>query len=90
MREVNPYGRMRPVNEPYAVYADVFTGFVYHILKTYQTPRRGSESQCPMAMCKVESPFTGTGYELGDVPLRDIRGVRVSGPDIVREYKPVQ
>jgi hypothetical protein len=79
---------MRPVDKPYAVYADPFTAFIYHILKTYQTPRRGAESACPMAMCKVESPFTGTGYELGDVPLRDIRGVLLSGPDIVREYRP--
>ena len=77
----NPYGKTRPVDNPYAVYAT--GGWEWRILKMNQrTDKTGKYSS---AMCAVSSPYTHGSFDMGDTYLRDIVGEHQSGPNILAE-----
>lgn len=81
----NPYGKSRPLENPYAVYKSRDGSWTWSILKLNQRPDMAVKNQYASAFCKVSSPYTGGHYDLGDTYLNDIGRFHVSGPDILAE-----
>lgn len=79
----NPYGKTRKQDDPYAIYKH--GDWEYRILKLYQAPANAAKNQDAYALCAVKSELTFGTFELGDTYLNDIRGVLVSGTDILKE-----
>ena len=69
----NECNKTRPVDNPYEIWRDESSGFVWKVLKKYQN--RENEAKNPHArwFCAVSSPFTWTSYELGDVYVSEIK-----------------
>lgn len=85
MASANPYGKSRPVNNPYAVYTSSDGSWTWKVLKLNQRPDMAAKNSYASAFCAVSSPYTYDGYDLGDTYLNDIGRVHVSGPDILAE-----
>ena len=69
MREKNPFGKSRPVDNPYEVWENP-QGWTWHVLKKYQLER--NEGQYARWFCAVKSPMTYGEWEYGDVYKSEI------------------
>ena len=82
----NPYGKTRKADNPYATYYNERIGWTWKVLKTYQTPEKGSTNKYAVAFCEVDSPLCQGIPDLGDTYLDDISGTLIQGTDILKEY----
>lgn len=80
----NPYGKTRPVDNPYAVYTNRDGSWVWKILKVNQTPARAVNNPYATAFCVVTSSFA-PGGDRGDTYLSDIGQYHKAGADILKE-----
>ena len=75
-RPKNPCGKMRPVDNPYAIYRTADGAWEWHVLKKYQTPEKEAQNPYARWFCAVYSPITrkqtSLGYELGGVYVSTI------------------
>ncbi len=69
-RKRNPFGKRRPVTQPYAVYQA--GDWNWRVLKTYQRPDKEEGNGYARWLCAVSSPFV-KGLEIGDVYVNEIR-----------------
>lgn len=78
----NPLGKSRKVEAPYLTVEDPRTGFIYKVLKAWQ-----SDPDKPYArwFCAVSSPYTYGGYDMGDTYVSDVRGIIVQRDPIVTD-----
>jgi hypothetical protein len=67
MTTKNLEGKTRPKTDPYQVYVAP-GGWVYRVLRHYQTPEKEAVNEYARVFCFVTSPFCIDG-ELGDVYL---------------------
>ncbi len=75
----NPFGRMRDIDDPYAVYRA--GDWEWRVLKTYQHPDKERENRNAVWLCGVKSPFTFGSFEFGDTYVRDVLGVLAERTD---------
>jgi hypothetical protein len=75
----NECGKTRPVDNPYEVWSTPDGSWTWRILKHYQAPDKEKVNPFARVLCAVYSPITraqmSSGYELGDVYIRDITNV---------------
>jgi hypothetical protein len=84
----NPFGKTVKKENAYAVYTDTrLGGWVWYVLKTYQTPEKAKSNPYARAFCLVVSPMVGERGELGDVYLNDIGDTLVNGQDVKGDRK---
>jgi hypothetical protein len=76
MKARNPYGRMRPVSDPYEVWSTPDGSWTWKILKYWKSPELSDLDPYARVFCHVTSPYVPDG-ELGDVYLRAIKGCAV-------------
>lgn len=81
---MNPYGKSRPKENPYATYCG--GTWEWRILKLYQSPENSAKNPQARALCAVKSEYTGDSFEIGDTYLDDIQGLKSSGgPDVLKQ-----
>ena len=49
--------------------------WTWEVYRKYQKPEREAQNQFARWFCKVSSPFTQGGYDLGDTYVNDIKGM---------------
>ena len=67
----NPFGKSRPVDAPYAIYASD-RGWTWHICKTYKAPENEAKDQYARWFVWAKSPHTFGSFEGGDTYRRDV------------------
>lgn len=67
-RRTNPCGKMTT----YATFENSRTGWTWEVLKLYQVPEIAAGDQYARVMCRVSSPFTFGGSDMGDCYLADL------------------
>lgn len=70
MSKRTPFGKVRKVNNPYAVYKA--GDFTWKILKTYQHPDREVDNRYARWYVAASSPMTYFNDEYGDTYVREI------------------
>ena len=68
----NECGKTRPVEDPYEIWENPSSGFVYRVLKKYQRPDKEADNPYARWFVATKSPFTYGSWELGDGYVRDI------------------
>jgi hypothetical protein len=68
----NKCGKTRPIEDPYEIWENPQSGFVFHVLKKYQRPDKEAENPFARWFVATKSPFTYGNWELGDGYIRDI------------------
>ena len=68
----NECGKTRPVEDPYEIWENPHSGFVYRVLKKYQQPDKEADNPYARWFVATKSPFTYGSWELGDGYVRDI------------------
>lgn len=68
----NECGKTRPVEDPYEIWENPRSGFVFRVLKKYQRPDKEAENPYARWFVATKSPFTYGNWELGDGYVRDI------------------
>ena len=58
--------------EPYAIFENTQTGWTWEVLKMWNAPENASRNNEARVLCRVSSPFTYGGYEIGDCYLADL------------------
>lgn len=73
----NQHGKMRDVDQPYAVFVDPrYEGWEWRVLKRYQSPEKEAFNVYARWLCAVKSPATDGDWEYGDTYVHDIPGAR--------------
>jgi hypothetical protein len=69
----NECGKTRPENDPYEIWVGMnrAPGWVWRVLKKYQSPENEAKNPYARWFCSVSSPLI-EGTELGDVYVREI------------------
>jgi hypothetical protein len=68
----NTRAKRRDVENPYETY---FMGkWVWKVLKHYKAAEGERKDPYARVFCAVQSPYTGTSYDLGDVYCKSIPG----------------
>lgn len=80
----NPCGKMRKIEDPYAIYQSS-DGWEWRVLKKNQAPDKEAKNPYASWYCAVKSPYTFGSYEYGDVCVRDI--IRGGGVDVTEEVR---
>lgn len=75
-RVKNPYGKTAPQSAPYFTLAR--DGWEWRVLKLYKGAAASLTDPYARAFCAVRSPHTFGSFELGDVYVNDIPGLRLS------------
>jgi hypothetical protein len=69
----NPCNReIRTGEEPYAVFANTATGWTWEVLKFWNAPENAASDRYARVMCRVSSPYTYGGADIGDCYLSDL------------------
>jgi len=71
----NTMGKTRDVNDPYEIYRA--GGWEWRVLKKYQSPENEAKNQYARWFCAVKSPYTFSGYDMGDTYISDVMGEKV-------------
>jgi hypothetical protein len=77
----NPCGKLRPIEDPYAVYWSA-DGWEWRVLKKNLSPDQEARNPFAAWFCATKSPFTFGRYEYGDVYAAD---VLKNGVDVTEE-----
>ena len=75
----NECGKTRPVEDPYEIWENPHSGFVFRVLKKYQRPDKEAENPYARWFVAAKSPYTYGSWEMGDAYASEIKqfGVRV-------------
>jgi len=68
----NQCGKTRPVEDPYEIWENSRSGFVFRVLKKYQRPDKEADNPYARWFVATKSPYTYGNWELGDGYVRDI------------------
>lgn len=69
MATKNTWGKVRPKENPYAVYRA--NGWEWRVLKAYQSPEKEKGNPYARWLCFVTSPYC-QGGEMGDTYVRNV------------------
>lgn len=73
----NPFGKTRPVDQPYAIYTNP-QGWTWHVCKTYKTPASEAKDSYARWFVWASSPMTHGEFEGGDTyRIEILRGGRL-------------
>ena len=64
--------RLAEDSDPYAIFENTETGWTWCVLKMWNTPEAASTDRYARVMCRVSSPFTHGGFDIGDCYLADL------------------
>jgi len=67
-RRTNPCSK----TNDYATFSDSRTGWTWEVMKTYQVPEIAATNQYARVMCRVSSPYTYGGADMGDCYLAEL------------------
>ena len=67
-----PFGKIRKVESPYAIYTNSSSGFEWRVLKTYQHPEKEADNLYARWFVAAKSPYTHGSWEMGDDYAREI------------------
>lgn len=89
----NPFGKSRPVDNPYAVYKGVgpFGNTECRVLKTYQTYDNERKNPYARWFVAVSSDWTHGSFDMGDSYIREaIHGLKLESaePEWLAVYHP--
>ena len=78
MTQKNECGKTRPIEDPYEIWENPHSGFVYRVLKKYQRPDKEAENPYARWLVAAKSPYTHGAWEMGDTYVSEIKqhGVR--------------
>tara|TARA_R110000824_G_scaffold72274_3_gene184438 strand:+ start:107 stop:409 length:303 start_codon:yes stop_codon:yes gene_type:complete len=71
---VNPFGKCRDLEKPYAVYVDRYEQFETRVLKTYEHYEKEQNNPNARWFVAVRSPYTFGSWEYGDSLSRNVVG----------------
>lgn len=66
----NPFGKSRPLSNPYAIYAA--GDWTWHVCKTYKSPESEAKDTFARWFVWAKSPMTYGEFEGGDTYARDV------------------
>ena len=72
VREKNPCGKMRNVDNPYETYTTANNLWTWRVLKKYQAPSKEKANQLARWFVAVKSPHTHGSWELGDEYAKNV------------------
>jgi hypothetical protein len=67
----NPFGKTRPVDQPYAIYRA--GDMVWHVCKTYKTPASEAKDRFARWFVWAQSPMTYGSFEGGDTYALEVK-----------------
>ena len=67
----NPFGKTRPVRQPYAIYRA--GDMVWHVCKTYKTPESEAKDQFSRWMVWASLPMTYGSFEGGNTSALEVK-----------------
>jgi len=67
-----PFGKIRKVESPYAIYTNSSSGFEWRVLKTYQHPEKEADNLYARWFVAAKSPYTYDSWEYGDTYSTEI------------------
>tara|TARA_Y100000034_G_scaffold2039_1_gene2562 strand:+ start:594 stop:842 length:249 start_codon:yes stop_codon:yes gene_type:complete len=68
----NECGKTRPIENPYEIWENPHSGFIYRVLKKYQRPDKEASNPYARWLVATKSPFTYGNWEMGDGYVADI------------------